>query len=806
MLSLFIIILIVGVLAYHRVSLSKSSAVMAGSLVLLTFVNGLSISLFLIWLITLGILVILNLTDIRKQYISQHILGWMRSALPHISQTEQEALDAGRTWWDSELFSGKPDWSRLREKPASRLSDKEQEFLDGPVEALCEMLDDWDITHNRKDLPPEVWEHIKKHRFFGMIIPEQYDGLEFSDLAHSEVVMKIASRSVTAAVTVMVPNSLGPAKLLLTYGNDEEKEYFLPRLSRGEEIPCFALTSPAAGSDAASIEDQGVVCRGIFDGEDDVLGIRLNWEKRYITLGPVATMLGLAFKLYDPDKLLGDQEELGITLALIPTNLPGIDIGNRHYPLNIPFQNGPNRGKDVFIPMSMLIGGQEYIGQGWRMLMECLADGRAISLPALSTGAGKVASRITGAYARIRKQFGISIGKFEGIEEPLARIAGNTYIMDAARKVTATALDTGEKPSVISAILKYELTERMRHVINDAMDIHGGSGICLGPTNYLGRVYQAVPISITVEGANILTRSLIIFGQGAIRNHPWLLQEIRATENPDHQQGLDQFDHAIWSHAGFLLSNFVRSFWLGLSNGRFTSSPGDHNTRRYYQQLTRLSAGLALLSDAAMIALGGTLKRKERISGRFADVISNLYLCSCVLKQYEDNGSPEDEVELMHWACRSTIHRAQQSMLALLWNYPYRPVAMILRFIVFPYGKVYAPADDQMIHKTASFLLNPSNARDRLSSGVYINDKENDPTGKIENAFNLLIASEHLEQKLRTATREGLLSSNWQTDIITAAQAQNILNEAEAEQLRTARQASRQAIMVDEFTREELEQ
>jgi acyl-CoA dehydrogenase len=804
MLSLFIVTLIVGILAYHRVSLSKSTAMIVASLVLLTVAQGLGIFLLFIWVIALAILAVLNLTDIRKQYISQHVLNWMRNALPHISQTEQEALDAGRTWWDAELFSGKPDWSMLRDKPAARLSEKEQTFLDGPVQELCEMLDDWDITHNRKDLPPQVWDHIKKHRFFGMIIPEQYDGLEFSDLAHSEVVMKIASRSVTAAVTVMVPNSLGPAKLLLTYGSEQEKEYFLPRLSRGEEIPCFALTSPAAGSDAASIEDQGVVCRGTFDGEDDVLGIRLNWEKRYITLGPVATMLGLAFKLYDPDKLLGEQKDLGITLALIPTNLPGIDIGNRHYPLNIPFQNGPNRGKDVFIPMSMLIGSQEYIGQGWRMLMECLADGRAISLPALSTGAGKVASRITGAYARIRKQFGISIGRFEGIEEPLARIAGNTYIMDAARKVTATALDTGEKPSVISAILKYELTERMRHIINDAMDIHGGSGICLGPTNYLGRVYQAVPISITVEGANILTRSLIIFGQGAIRNHPWLLQEIHAAENPDHQQGLEQFDYAIWSHAGFLLSNLVRSFWLGLSNTRFTRSPGDHNTRRYYQQLTRLSAGLALLTDAAMIALGGTLKRKERISGRFADVISNLYLCSCALKQYEDNGSPQDEVELMHWACRSTIHRAQQSMLALLWNYPFRPVAMILRFIVFPYGKVYAPANDRMIHKAASFLLNPSAARDRLSAGVYINDKENDPTGKIEKAFNLLIASEHLEQKLRAAKRDGLIKSDWQTDIVTAAQEQNILNDAEAKQLRAARQASRQAIMVDEFTREEL--
>lgn len=796
---ILVLILTIGILTYLRLPLRMATTIYLGVLFIMTLLLGLDFFIALLWILSLSLLLPLNYEPIRKYKISAFVLEKIRRNLPHISTTEQEALDAGEVWWDAELFSGNPDWEKLRELPAPRLTREEREFLDGPVEQLCSMLDDWAITHINKDLSPEVWAFIKEHRFFGMIIPREYGGLAFSDLAHSEVVMKIASRSVTAAVTVMVPNSLGPAKLLLNYGTDEQKQQYLTRLATGEEIPCFALTGPDAGSDAASIPDSGVICRGDFQGQKDILGIRLNWEKRYITLGPVATLLGLAFKLYDPEHLVGDVEDIGITLALIPTNIPGVEIGHRHWPMDIPFQNGPNRGKDVFIPMDYLIGGINYQGQGWRMLMESLADGRAISLPALSTGAGKVASLATGAYARVRKQFNLPIGKFEGIEEPLARIAGNTYLMDAARTVTAQALDAGERPSVISAILKYQLTERMRILINDAMDIHGGSGICLGPRNFLGRVYQAVPISITVEGANILTRSLIIFGQGAIRCHPYLLKEIKAAENSNNEDALDDFDEAFWSHAGFVFSNMVRSIWLGLTNAAFNQTPGNRHTRRYYQQLTRLSAGFSLLTDAALLVLGGSLKRRERISGRFADVLSNLYLCSTVLKYYEDHGEPEDELPLLEWACRATIHRAQQSMLALLWNYPIRPLAWTLRLIVFPYGKVYAPPGDRVIHNAADFLLHQSEARDRLTAGIFHSEDPDDRTGRIEYAFRCVIEADVAERKLRKALKEGRISPQWNDDDIECGLQERVINQHEANLLREARTATRNAIMVDEF-------
>jgi acyl-CoA dehydrogenase len=799
-----ILLVSIGILAYLRIPLKTATPAYLAVLLVLTLFNGLSILLLLIWVLSLGLLIPLNTTTWRRNRLSALVLDRIRRNLPHISRTEQEAIDAGDTWWDAELFSGKPDWQRLRDLPAPVLSKEERAFLDGPVETLCTMLDDWEITHRSKDLPPEVWDFIKQHRFFGMIIPQEYGGLDFSNLAHSQVIMKIASRSITAAVTVMVPNSLGPAKLLLNYGTEDQKKQYLARLASGEEIPCFALTGPHAGSDAASIPDTGVVCRGDFGGQQDILGIRLNWEKRYITLGPVATLLGLAFKLYDPDHLLGDVEDIGITLALIPTDTAGIDIGNRHWPMDIPFQNGPNRGKDVFIPMDYLIGGTRYVGQGWRMLMESLSDGRAISLPALSTGAAKLASRVTGAYARVRRQFNLPIGRFEGIEEPLAHIAGNAYLMDAARTITAQALDAGEKPSVITAIIKYELTERMRVLVNDAMDIHGGSGICLGPSNYLGRVYQGVPISITVEGANILTRSLIIFGQGAIRCHPYLLHEIRAAELEDHEQALYEFDQLFWAHTGFVLSNAVRALWLGLSNAGFVRTPGNRHTRKYYRQLARLSAGFALLTDAAVLVLGGNLKRRERISGRFADVLSNLYLCSTVLKYFEDHGEPDDELPLLNWACRATIHRAQQSMLAVLWNYPLRSLAWMLRFIIFPYGKAYAPPDDRIIHSAADVLLHPSAARERLTQGIFMTEDREDRTGRIEYAFRCVIDADAAERKLRDAIKKGSLTPGWQEDDIEIALQQKLLDANEADLIREARAATRNAIMVDEFTPQEV--
>jgi acyl-CoA dehydrogenase len=673
------------------------------------------------------------------------------------------------------------------------------------VETLCGMIDDWEITHELYDLPPAVWAFIKEYKLFGMIIPRRYGGLEFSALAHSEVVMKLASRSVTAAVTVMVPNSLGPAQLLLRYGTQSQRDHYLPRLATGEEIPCFALTGPLAGSDAGAIPDTGIVCRGEFEGRKDVLGIRLNWEKRYITLGPVATVLGLAFKLYDPDHLLGEQTTLGITLALIPTDTPGVEIGNRHFPMNSAFQNGPNRGRDVFIPMDWVIGGAAMIGHGWRMLVECLAEGRGISLPALSTGSGKSVSRTTGAYARVRRQFKLPIGRFEGIEEPLAEIAANAYIMEAGRRLTCAALDQGENPAVISAILKYQLTERMRRIVNDAMDIHGGSGICLGPGNYLGRVYQTLPISITVEGANILTRTLIIFGQGAIRCHPYLFDEISAAQMSDRKAALIKFDRALFGHIGFFISNLVRTAWLGLTNASLMRVPGTRVTRRYYRRLSRLSAGFALAADLAMMTLGGALKRKERLSGRFADVLANLYLGSALLKHFEEEGEPAADLPLLDCAFRMTIHRAQQSLLAVYWNLPSRWLARLLRAVTFPFGKPYAPPDDRLIHACAALLLEPSDTRDRLTQGVYITDDPTDRTGRIEYAFNCAIAAEPAEYKLRQALREGVLAVGELDDPVEAALAAGVLDADEAQRLREADASMREAIRVDEFTPEYLQ-
>ncbi|HYL19990.1 MAG TPA: acyl-CoA dehydrogenase, partial [Burkholderiales bacterium] len=500
--------------------------------------------------------------QLRRALLSDPLLGWFRKVMPQVSQTEQEALEAGTVWWDGDLFSGKPDWNKLLAYPKPTLTSEEQAFVDGPVEELCRMCDEWQISYELNDLPPEVWQFIKDQGFLGMIIPKRYGGMGFSALAHSEVIMKLGSRNATACVSVMVPNSLGPAELLLHYGTEEQKNYYLPRLAKGLEMPCFALTGPEAGSDAGAIPDFGVVCKGVHEGKE-VVGFRVTWEKRYITLGPVATLLGLAFKLYDPDHLLGQHEDLGITVALIPTKHPGVNIGRRHFPLNGSFMNGPNSGKDVFIPLDWVVGGRDYVGQGWRMLMECLAAGRAISLPSSTTGGAKTAVRATGAYSRVRSQFRVPIGKFEGVEEALARMGGNLYVMEAARLMTAGAVDLGEKPSVVSAIVKYHCTERARQVVNDAMDVHGGKGICLGPNNYLGRGYQQIPIGITVEGANILTRSMIIFGQGAIRCHPYVLREIAATREADPASASRAFDEALWGHVSFVVRNVVHSLWLG---------------------------------------------------------------------------------------------------------------------------------------------------------------------------------------------------------------------------------------------------
>lgn len=799
-----LLILLTG-LFYFRVPLLWSTVILASLLAFYLFFNGLTplgISLGVAFLL---IFLPLNLPFLRQRLMTRPLFKVMQKAVPSMSQTEREALEAGTTWWDAELFSGNPDWKMLMDLPPAALSKEEQAFIDGPVETLCSMLNDWDITHNRMDLPEEVWDYIKKQKFCGIIIPKKYGGLEFSETAHSEIVMKISSRSSTAAVTVMVPNSLGPAKLLLVYGTEQQKNHYLPRLAVGQEIPAFALTGPLAGSDAGAMPDTGVVCYGSFNGNDQVLGIRLNWEKRYITLGPIATVLGLAFKLYDPEHLIGDRDNIGITLALIPTNTPGVSIGRRHFPLNSAFQNGPNWGKDVFIPMDWVIGGIEQVGNGWKMLMQCLATGRAISLPALSVGGAKLTCRNTGAYARIRKQFNVPIGEFEGIEEPLARMAGETYILDAARLVTTAALDNGEKPSVISAILKYELTERMRRIINDGMDIQGGSGICMGPRNYLGRLYQVVPVSITVEGANILTRSMMIFGQGAIRCHPFLQKEMAALNLPNRKQALIIFDDVLFEHIGFFMHNLVASFLFGMTAARFIAVPGNRLTKRYYQQVTRFSANFALLADFALMTLGGSLKRKERISGQFADALSNLYLCSCVLKHYQNQGSRKEDIPLLHWGCRQTLYQSQQALLATLSKLPLQPVAWLLRLAVFPLGRPIAPPEDRLIHQTASLLQHDSEVRDRLTQGIYINFNQEDATGRIESAFKAVLAAAPVEAKIRQAQKQKQLSKGDPSLMTEEAVTRGIITDQEAGLMTLARQARRAAIDVDDFSTEEMQ-
>jgi len=737
----------------------------------------------------------------RKQWVTGPIFKLFKKVTPRMSQTEKEALEAGNVWWDGELFSGKPKWRRLRNIPAAELSAEEQTFLDGPVETLCGMLNDWEITHKSYDLSTEVWTYLKENGFFSMIIPKIYGGLEFSAYAHSEVVMKISTRSVSAAVTVMVPNSLGPGKLLLEYGTDKQKDYYLPRLAKGEEIPCFALTSPHAGSDAGAIPDYGIVCKQEFEGKKDVVGMRVSWNKRYITLGPVATLLGLAFKLYDPDHILGDKEDLGITLALIPTDTPGVNIGRRHLPLNLMFMNGPNSGDDVFIPLEWIIGGKERIGQGWRMLVECLTDGRAISLPALSVGAGKLAARSIGAYSRIRRQFKMPIGKFEGVEEALARIAGFTYMMDAARLMTLGALDRGEKPSVISAIVKYHLTEGMRKIVNDAMDIQGGAGICMGPRNIMGRVYQAVPISITVEGANILTRTMIIFGQGAIRSHPYIFKELEAMGNEDPDKSVENFDHAFIGHVKFVFSNILRSLFHGLTSSLFVMVTGKNPVRRYHQHLTRMSAAFALMTDIALMTLGGALKRKEKLSGRLGDALSYLYLASASLKRFEDNGSLKEERAIIHWVTQHCLCKIQNALHGLLQNMPNRPVAWIARLIIFPLGRRFSPPADNLGHQLANLLITPSQARDSLTKGLYIPDNQTDTIAKLENAFDKVIIADHAEKKLYRGLKGYKPNYNGLNDMIEQGLKRNIISEEDARLITDADIARTDIIQVDDFSK-----
>ncbi len=753
--ALLLFLVLFMVLAYRR-SPARIWTIAIG--VYLGIVTLFYYSAFMTWIVWPAFVVfalLLNVTLVRKILFIKPVFKLFTSALPKMSNTEKEALDAGTVWWDGDLFSGSPDWGKLLRHKTAQLNTEEQAFVDGPTNELCSMISDWEISELRNDLPPEVWQFIKEQKFLGMIIPKEYGGLGFSALAHSAVIMKISTRSVASAVSVMVPNSLGPAELLLRYGTDKQKDHYLPRLADGRDIPCFALTSPEAGSDASSIPDFGIVCRQDYEGKTNVLGIKLTWDKRYITLGPVATLLGLAFQLRDPDALLGDKKDLGITCALIPTSHEGVNIGRRHHPSGIGFQNGPNSGDEVFIPIDWIIGGQEQAGQGWRMLMECLAAGRSISLPALSVGGVKFTSHTIGAYARVRKQFKTPIAYFEGIEEPLARMAGYTYMMDSARILTASALDHGESPSVLSAILKYNLTEQMRQAVNDAMDIQGGAAICLGPNNILGKLYHAIPISITVEGANILTRTLIVFGQGAIRCHPYVFNEMKAAQNANKAEGVEQFDQSFSAHINFILSNFSRTFVLGITHAKFVEVPGNIKLARYYQHLTRFSSAFSLMADVTMLTIGGGLKRKEKLSGRFADILSMLYLASASLKRFEDDGCPEEDLVLVQWTMEETLYRMQTAMTEILQNFPLPYVGKFFKLIVFPLGQRFKKPSDVLGHEVAGTLISPSKTRSRLTDGIYIPTDEDDQVARLEEAFGMAQEADKIEKRLFALKKQG---------------------------------------------------
>ncbi len=788
--SIVATIVLIGALFYHRVSLLFSS------LVLLVWTAALALlSLWTPWLLVplIAIVAPFNILPVRQAMLSTPLLRTFQKVMPPMSRTEKEAIDAGTTWWEGELFRGQPDWEKLHNYPQPRLTAEEQAFLDGPVEEACRMANDFQITHELADLPPELWAWLKEHRFFAMIIEKEYGGLAFSAYAQSRVLQKLAGVSGILAITVGVPNSLGPGELLQHYGTEEQKNHYLPRLARGEDIPCFALTSPEAGSDAGAIPDHGVVCMGEWLGEQ-VLGMRLTWNKRYITLAPIATVLGLAFKLFDPEHLLGETEELGITCALIPTNTPGVETGKRHFPLNIPFQNGPTRGNAIFVPLDYIIGGPKMAGQGWRMLVECLSVGRGITLPSNATGSLKSLALATGAYAHIRRQFRLPIGKMEGIEEPLARIAGNAYVMDAAASLITCGIMLGEKPAVLSAIVKYHCTHRGQRAIIDAMDIAGGKGIMLGNSNFLARAYQGAPIAITVEGANILTRSMIIFGQGAIRCHPYVLQEMAAAQNHD----VHAFDQALFGHIGHIGSNMLRSLWLGLTTGYTSTSPTHDATRRYYQKMNRISANLALLADVAMSILGGSLKRRERISARLGDVLSQLCLASATLKRYDDEGRNEDDLPLVHWGVQDALHQAESAMADLLRNFPNRLAATILRGIIFPTGRHCLAPSDRLDHSLAKLLQLPSATRNRLGRGQYLTPGEHNPAGQIEEALLSVIAAEAIHSRL---VKQQKISPSF-TGLDALAQRslqQGWINEEEAATLTQAEICRLRTINVDEF-------
>jgi acyl-CoA dehydrogenase len=799
-----LILLLVGAfVAYHRLRLAVWVALSGTALVAGWFLGAHPTATLVSAGLLLLVAVPLLIPPLRKSAITAPLLTFYTKLLPPLSDTERTALESGTVGFEGELFSGKPDWDKLLSLPKPELTAEEQAFLDGPCAELCRRTNDWDITHVRADLPPELWDYIKQNKFFGLNIPKEYGGLGFSALMNHKVIQKLAAVSSVVSSTVGVPNSLGPAELLMHYGTEEQKRYYLPRLADGREVPCFALTGPFAGSDATSIPDYGIVCEGEWNGAK-VLGIRLTLNKRYITLAPVASLIGVAFRMYDPDGLLGDTKDIGISLALVPRETPGLEIGRRHFPLNSPFQNGPIKGKDVFVPLSQLIGGEDYAGQGWRMLMECLSIGRSITLPSTASGGSKMGAVVTGAYARIRKQFGLSVGRFEGVEEALARIAGRAYACSALSEATAAAVARGENPAVPSTIAKYHCTEMGREVASDVMDIHGGKGIILGPRNYAGRNWQSVPIAITVEGANIMTRSLMIFGQGAILCHPWVMKEMKAAQLEDPRARLEQFDDALFGHIGYAISNAVRAWWFGLTGTRIGSAPGGEYTRRCYRKLNRYSAALAVMADTSMLLLGGKLKFKESLSGRLGDVLSHLYIISAMLKRYEDQGRPVADHPLLAWAFHDAVHKIELALSGALRNFPIRPVGWLLWLVIFPWGRRAQAPSDRLGHRAASLLMTPCEARDRLAEGLFLDPCENNPAGRVNSYLSKVILAEPVERKFLKALKNSDIEALEFDAQLDEGVREGWITAEERKQLEELRAMTLDAIMVDDFESWEL--
>lgn len=800
----FLAFLLVGAFAaYHRLRLAYWAAITATLLVGCWLLGANPTATIVAAALVALIAVPLLIPGLRKALITTPLMKFFRKVLPPLSQTERIALETGSVGFEGQLFTGDPDWKQLLNQPKPQLTTEEQAFLDGPVEELCRMTNDWEITHVHADLPPEMWDFIKKNKFFGMIIPKEYGGLGFSALTHHRVIQKLASVSSVVSSTVGVPNSLGPGELLNHYGTQEQKDYYLPRLAVGEEVPCFGLTGPFAGSDATSIPDYGIVCKGEWNGAH-VLGLKLTFDKRYITLAPVATLIGLAFRMYDPDGLIGDTRDIGITLALLPRDTDGVDIGRRHFPLNSPFQNGPIHGKEVFIPLSQLIGGVDKAGLGWNMLNECLAIGRSITLPSTASGGAKAGAVVTGAYARIRKQFGLSVGRFEGVEEALARIGGKAYAISALSQATAAAVDRGDVPAVPSAIAKYHCTTMGREVASDIMDVIGGKGIILGPRNFAGRAWQAAPIAITVEGANIMTRSLLIFGQGAILCHPWVMKEMKAAGNPDFKAGLEEFDRNLFGHIGFAISNAVRSFWFGLTGAKIGSAPGDDYTRRYFRKLDRYSANLALMADVSMLLLGGKLKFKESLSGRLGDVLSHIYLTSAMLKRYHDEGAPVTDQPLLAWAFHDSVHKIELALSGALRNFPIRPVGWLLWALVFPWGRRAEAPSDRLGHRVAALLMTPNEARDRLGKGVFLTPCANNPGGRIDSYLAKAILAEPVERKFLKALKNSDIEALDFASQLDEGVREGWISAEERKQLEELRAITLETISVDDFDTHEL--